>query len=119
MNLNELSGRLHYGLKPVPGADWSAFDRRRLRDYFTRVLQGDAPEDTDHAGRESLLRNMDFMTDSADSCAAAVDGLLLFGSAPQRFLPEPNLGECDAGLRLHGSPGHGHSQQGYPRYACP
>ena len=87
----QASGRLHYGLKPVPGADWSAFDRRRLRDYFTRVLQGDAPEDTDRAGWEGLLRNMDFMTDSADSRAAAVDGLLLFGSAPQRFLPQSGI----------------------------
>ena len=65
MTHNEISELLHYGLKPVPGADWSAFDRRRLRDYFTRVLQGDAPEDTDRAGWEGLLRNMDFMTDSA------------------------------------------------------
>ena len=46
----QASGRLRYGLKPVPGADWSAFDHRRLRDYFTRVLQGDAPQDTDCAG---------------------------------------------------------------------
>ena len=85
------SGRLHYGLKPVPGADWSAFDRRRLRDYFTQVLQGDAPEDTDRAGWEALLMNVDLMTGSADQCLATIDGLLLFGSRPQRFLPQSGI----------------------------
>jgi len=87
----QASGRLRYGLKPVPGADWTAFDRRRLRDYFTRVLQGDAPEDTDRDGWEALLTNVDLMTESADQCVATIDGLLLFGSRPQRFLPQSGI----------------------------
>ena len=78
----QASGRLNYGLKPVPGADWSAFDPRRLRDYFTRVLQGDAPQDIDRAGWERLLINVDLMTESAVQRTATIDGLLLFGSRP-------------------------------------
>lgn len=89
--LFQASGRLHYGLKPVPGAEWHAFDLRRLRDYFTRVLQGEAPEDSDRAGWEHLLHNVDLMTESAGQRVATVDGLLLFGSRPQRFLPQSGI----------------------------
>ncbi|MCY3732214.1 MAG: ATP-binding protein, partial [Rhodospirillaceae bacterium] len=38
--LFQSSGQLHYGLKPVPGADLDALDRRRLHDYLTGVLGG-------------------------------------------------------------------------------
>ena len=87
----QASGRLRYGLKPLPGADWSAFDPRRLRDYFTRVLQGDAPQGTDRAGWEGLLTNVGLMTESAAQRTATIDGLLLFGSRPQRFLPQSGI----------------------------
>ena len=87
----QASGRLNYGLKPVPGADWNAFDPRRLRDYFTRVLQGDAPQDTDRDGWEDLLTNVDLMTESAAQRTATIDGLLLFGVRPQRFLPQSGI----------------------------
>ena len=87
----QASGRLRYGLKPVPGADWSAFDFRRLRDYFTRVLRGDCPAEDDRAGWEALLTNVDLMTESAGRCAATVDGLLLFGLNPRRFLPQSGI----------------------------
>ena len=89
--LFQASGRLNYGLKPVPGADWSAFDPRRLRDYFARVLQGDAPQDTDRAGWEELLTNVNLMTESIGQCTATIDGLLLFGSRPQRFLAQSGI----------------------------
>ena len=85
------AGRLRYGLKPAPGADWTTFDQKRLRDYFTRIRQGDAPEDTDRAGWETLLTNVDLMTESADRRVATIDGLLLFGSRPQRFLPQSGI----------------------------
>lgn len=87
----QASGRLHYGLKPVPGAAWPAFDLRRLRDYFTRVLDGHAPEDSDRAGWERLLENVDLMTESAGQHVATIDGLLLFGNQPQRFQPQAGI----------------------------
>ncbi len=87
----QASGRLRYGLKPVPGADWTSFDPRRLRDYFTRVLEGDAPENTDRAGWEALLTNVNLMTESAGQCVVTIDGLLMFGSRPQRFLPQSGI----------------------------
>lgn len=83
----QASGRLHYGLKPVPGAGFEAFDHRRLRDYIARILgEPTLPEDW-----EALLRNIDLMTVSADQHVATIDGMLLFGRAPHRFLPQSGI----------------------------
>ena len=87
----QASGRLRYGLKPVPGAGFDALDLRRLRDYLTRVRGGDAPAADDRAGWETLLRNLKFMTESAGARAATVDGLLLFGLTPKRYLPQSGI----------------------------
>ena len=85
------SGCLRYGLKPVPGAGFDALDLRRLRDYLTRVRGGDAPAADDRAGWETLLRNLKFMTESAGARVATVDGLLLFGLTPKRYLPQSGV----------------------------
>ena len=87
----QASGRLHYGLKPVPGAGFGALDHRRLRDYLSRVLDGEHPDDDDNEGWEILLKNIDLMTDSAGQQAATIDGVLLFGRAPSRFLPQSGI----------------------------
>ncbi|MAG32378.1 MAG: ATP-dependent DNA helicase RecG [Deltaproteobacteria bacterium] len=87
----QASGRLNYGLKPVPGASLEVLDQRRLRDYFTRILRGDAPGEEDCTGWERLLTNVDLFTESADQYVATVDGMLLFGRQPQRFLPHSGI----------------------------
>lgn len=87
----QASGRLHYGLKPVPGADFNAFDLRRLRDYFTRVLRGSAPADDDLLGWETLLANVELMTENAGQRVATIDGMLLFGRATKRFVPQSGI----------------------------
>ena len=87
----QASGRLRYGLKPAPGAGLDALDLRRLRDYLTRVLGGDAPAADDQIGWETLLRNLELMTESAGVHVATVDGLLLFGKAPERHLPQSGV----------------------------
>ncbi len=87
----QASGRLRYGLKPVPGAGFDALDLRRLRDYLTRVQGGDAPETDDRAGWETLLSNLELMTESAGALVATVDGLLLFGLATKRYLPQSGV----------------------------
>lgn len=87
----QASGRLRYGLKPAPGAGLDALDLRRLRDYLTRVLGGDAPAEDDRFGWEALLRNLELMTESAGTRVATVDGLLLFGKAPERHLPQSGV----------------------------
>jgi ATP-dependent DNA helicase RecG len=87
----QASGRLHYGLKPVSGADIDAFDRRRLRDYFTRVLRGPAPADEDVDGWETVLRNVELMTKPSGPQVATIDGVLLFGRSPKRFVPQSGI----------------------------
>ena len=87
----QASGQFHYGLKPVPGATFEAFDLRRLRDYFVRVLKQASPRDDDILGWENLLRNLDLMVESAGQLVATIDGMLLFGKTPERFLPQSGI----------------------------
>jgi ATP-dependent DNA helicase RecG len=87
----QASGRLHYGLKPVPGADFAAFDLRRLRDYFTRILRGPAPADDDLLGWETLLANVELMTENAGQRVATIDGMLLFGRVTKRFVLQSGI----------------------------
>ena len=89
--LYQQSGQLRFGLKPIPGATLESFDRRRLYDYFSRVLDGDAPAGKDVEQWKRLLENMDFATASAGHTAPTVDGMLLFGQNPRRFLPQSGI----------------------------
>ena len=89
--LYQASGRLRYGLKPVPGAGFDAFDLRRLIDYLTRVVGGDALTQDHGPAWETLLCNLGLMTASAGVCVATVDGLLLFGKEPARHLPQSGI----------------------------
>lgn len=87
----QASGRLHYGLKPVSGAALEALDDRRMRDYFTRVLSGAGPADEDVGEWQKLLCNLDLMTVSAGQTVATIDGMLLFGRNPKRFVPQSGI----------------------------
>ncbi len=87
----QASDRLHHGGKPVPGAGLDALDRRRLRDWLTRVLGDDAPEDDDRESWETLLRNLELMTVAAGQNVATMDGMLLFGKSPERFVPQAGI----------------------------
>lgn len=87
----QASGRVQYGLKPVPGAMLDDLDRRRLRDYFVRILGGNAPDDTDIEEWEKLLLNLEFMTVSPDQAVPTIDGMLLFGATPKRFVPQSGI----------------------------
>lgn len=90
----QASRRLHYGLKPVPGAGLDAFDGRRIRDYFKRVRGGTLPEDEDSTGWETLLKNTKLMTVAAGHHTATIDGILLFGKHPISTCPSPASGPC-------------------------
>ena len=89
--LYQQSGRLQYGLKPVVRAEFDALDYRRLRDYFTRVLSGDAPDDGDVTQWQQLLSNLEFMTASTGRTVATIDGMLLFGTNTRRFVPQSGI----------------------------
>jgi len=87
----QASGRLQYGLKPVPGTSFENLDLRRLRDYLARVLGGVAPPEGDADSWEKLLENLDLMVTAADVLVLTIDGLLLFGRTPKRFLPQSGI----------------------------
>lgn len=89
--LYQQSGRLHYGLKPVPGSTPEDLGHRRLRDYFSRV-RGDAniPDRGSDEWRR-LLCNLDLATIQFGNTVATVDGMLLFGLNVGRFLPQSGI----------------------------
>jgi len=72
----------------APDVPHRTFDRLP---HQARVLQGDAPEKTDRAEWEDLLANLNLMIESAEHCVGTIDGLLLFGSRPQRFLLQSGI----------------------------
>ena len=87
------SSNLRYGVKPVPGAGFDSLDRRRLKDYLISAPRGQAPADDDAEAWQTLLRNIDFMTISASAGlpVATVDGMLLFGKNPNKFMPQSGI----------------------------
>lgn len=84
------SGRLVYGAKPVPGAGFEEFDIRRLRNYF-REVRGGEPPDGDSAEWTRLLVNLELMVETNGVTTPTIDGMLLFGRNPKRFLPQSGI----------------------------
>jgi ATP-dependent DNA helicase RecG len=78
-------------LRPVTGSSLGDLDRRRLRDYFTRIRGQDAPDSGDAKAWTELLVNTEIMTDEAEPPVCSVAGLLLFGKSPRRYLPQSGI----------------------------
>ncbi len=76
-------GSIRAELQPVTGAVLADLDVRRLRNYFEYVREQETPEDEDRTSWKSILVNSEFMVDGGVS----VGGILLFGKAPNKFLP--------------------------------
>lgn len=87
----QASGHLRYGLKPIPGASIDDLDSRRLRDYFSRFLEMNPLESEVLEQQERLLRNLELATESAGRIVATIDGMLIFGRNPARFLPQSGI----------------------------
>lgn len=80
-------GAIRAELRPVSGATLADLDRRRLRDYFSRVREQEVPTADDDPGWRTLLVNTEIMTEEGVS----VGGMLLFGTTPNRFLPHAGI----------------------------
>ena len=80
-------GTFRAELRPVSGSTIDDLDRRRLKDYFERVRQQDVPTDGDEAGWRTLLVNTEVMVEDG----VTLSGVLLFGIAPNRFLPQAGI----------------------------
>lgn len=102
------SARPEYGMKPAVGADLGALDRgvldrRRLREYFCRVQGREAPDDDSDWTR--LLTALTFATESSGDLTATVAGVLLFGRAPKRLLPQSGIrARCFPGTEMDSAP---------------
>ena len=89
IQMAQASGRLVYGAKPVAGARLADLDERRLADYFLYV----APQQPLPEGDEwnHLLVNLELMTRSNEVITPTIDGMLLFGRNPKKFLPQSGI----------------------------
>lgn len=88
----QAGGRINYGLKPVPGAGLADLDLPRLHDYFRRVLSSDSPPEDDATRWIEVLTNLELMIRADDDIVTpTVDGLLLFGGNPKRYLPQSGI----------------------------
>jgi ATP-dependent DNA helicase RecG len=91
IRMAQASGRLHYGARPVSGSTFADMDARRLADYFRRVLQQPFPRDDEEVDWNSILVNLELMTKVDDRIVPTIDGILLFGTNPKKFLPQSGI----------------------------
>jgi len=89
--LYQQSGRIEYGLKPVQGAEATILDHRRLEDYFKRVLGWKPFGDPESEEWRTQLVNLDLAVRRHQRTAPTVNGVLLFGSNPKRFVPQSGI----------------------------
>lgn len=89
--LYQQSGGLRYGLKPVIGSTLEDLDHRRLHDYFSRVRADSSIPSPDSDEWTTLLCNLELVTIQYSQIMATIDGMLLFGSNPRRFLPQSGI----------------------------
>lgn len=85
-------GSVRAELRAISGATLADLDRRRLVDYFARVRAQSAPDLSDDAAWTSLLVNTELMIDTnTGQVCPSVAGLLLFGTAPNKFLAHAGI----------------------------
>jgi ATP-dependent DNA helicase RecG len=84
-------GAFRLETRPVSGTSVADLDRRRLQDYFERVRQQGFVGHEDIEGLRLLLVNSEILTEENGKSPATVAGLLLFGTNPNRFLPQAGI----------------------------
>ena len=89
--LYQASGLLRYDAKPMPGSSVGDLDRHRLVNYFRDVRQQQHPSDDDNAAWERQLANVDLLVENRGRFVATVGGLLLFGTIPNKYLPQAGV----------------------------
>jgi ATP-dependent DNA helicase RecG len=75
----------------VSGSTIADLDPRRLADYFRRVLQQPFPRDDEQVDWSSILVNLELMTKVDDRIVPTIDGILLFGTSPKKYLPQSGI----------------------------
>lgn len=85
------SGRLQYDRKPIPGATLDDLDTRRLVNYFRDLRRQAHPEPEDRENWTRLLVNTELMVEDRDRAMPSAAGLLLFGTRPNKYLPQAGI----------------------------
>lgn len=91
VRLYQQSGRLQYDRKPVPGSSFTDLDRRRLINYFRDIRRQAFPDEADLASWVRLLVNTELMTEDRGRPIASAAGLLLFGTRPNKYMPQSGI----------------------------
>lgn len=89
--LFQASGLLRYDIKPVPGSSYDELEARRVENYFKDILLQETPPRDETDSWRLILTNMDFLTESGGKLYATVGGLLLFGTNPNKYLPQAGI----------------------------
>lgn len=89
--LYQQSGRLQYDHKPVPGSSFTDLDLRRLVNYFRDVRKQSCPDEADQESWTRLLVNTELMDEDRGRAIPSAGGLLLFGTGPNRYLPQAGI----------------------------
>jgi ATP-dependent DNA helicase RecG len=88
-------GAFRLEIRPVSGSSLIDFDKRRLRDYFSRLnrqeISAEPESEESQPAWRTLLVNTEFLGDESADFPCTVAGLLLFGKTPNRFLPQAGI----------------------------
>lgn len=87
--LYQQRGLFNLATRPVSGSTVRDLDLRRLTDYFNRIREQAAPET--EGDWIKTLTNLELMAETEGGRSCTVAGLLLFGSNPNRFLPQAGI----------------------------
>ena len=87
LRLFQASSLVHYDVAPVAGSSMADLDIYKLTDYFKRFYQVDLQQEE----CEKILLNSEILVPLDQHSVCSVGGLLIFGRAPQKYLPQAEL----------------------------
>jgi ATP-dependent DNA helicase RecG len=93
IRIAQAAGELHYDESPVLGTGLADLSRPAFAAYHRLQFGMTLDEHTEQSGLDlhTLLRNLRLLHDLDGELALSVAGLLIFGEAPQRFMPHSRL----------------------------
>lgn len=89
--LYQSSRLMRYDIKRIGGTGLKDLDLRRIENYFRDILGQECPESHDHEAWERILINTDIMAEDRGKRMTTVSGLLIFGTRPNRHLPQAGI----------------------------
>jgi ATP-dependent DNA helicase RecG len=93
IRIAQAAGELHYDESPVYGTGLADLSRSAFSAYHQLQFGMTLEEQTEQSGVDlsTLLRNLRLLHDLDGEQALSVAGLLVFGEAPQRYMPHSRL----------------------------